>query len=293
VSSSHLCSELSEAAGEPIAGTASFARSWLVVEVPGNWPRDVSDGAGLPPEGREAVRHWLGRTPAARLLYVRRPRRASADGTLAFVVRADEDDTAVRRIDLASLAALGQIDLDSAGTPTSRPLVLVCGHGARDRCCALRGTAVYGALASAVDVEDVWVSSHQGGHRFAANVLVLPHGIQLGRLAVADAPEAVAEVLGGRVPLARYRGRTAYPPVVQAAERAVREATGLIALDDLRVLDLDGDRVSFQDRAGGRHAARVERGVGPIVPASCGVDPEPQPVLRAHVLRGEHHLRSR
>ena len=46
----------------------------------------------------------------------------------------------------------------------------------------LRGTAVFRALAGHVPEDDLWLSSHQGGHRFAANVLVLPSGMQLGRL---------------------------------------------------------------------------------------------------------------
>ncbi len=90
-------------------------------------------------------------------------------------------------------------------TSTSKPtasrraakLVLVCGHGSRDACCARLGTAVYGALDSRfLDVE-LWLSSHQGGHRFAANVLVLPTGIQLGRVDPENAVALTASALAG------------------------------------------------------------------------------------------------
>jgi hypothetical protein len=284
VTSSGLCCELSESAGEQIAATAPFARSWLVVEVPGTWPRDVSDGSGLEPAAREAVQSWLARTADSRLLLVRRPRRSPSGGRLAFVVCADEEERSIRRLELDSPDELARVDFERAGSVTGRPLVLVCGHGARDRCCALRGTAVYGALAAELAADDVWISSHQGGHRFAANVLLLPQGIQLGRISATEAAAVVGEALGGRVPLARYRGRAAYPPPVQAAERAVREATRLDALDDLRLTAVEGGRVSFRDRTGGEHVALVEHGIGPTVPASCGADPEPQPLLRARVL---------
>jgi hypothetical protein len=155
-------------------------------------------------------------------------------------------------------------------------LVLVCGHGTRDACCAQRGTAVYSALAQSLDPDLVWISSHQGGHRFAANILVLPHGIQLGRVSVADAPDVVGRALAGRIDLEHLRGRTAYAPAVQAADIAVREANALHDLDDLRLAGVEDGRVRFRDRSGREHVAIVEERVGAVVPASCGATPEPQ-----------------
>jgi len=257
-----------------------------VVEVPGTWPRDVADGAGLSPTAREAVQGWLLRTPAPRVLFVRRPRRAGGNNQLlVHLVRADDDAAMVRRLVLAEHEELACIDLDVAGEPTTEPLVLVCGHGTRDGCCALRGTAVYSTLTRELGPDCVWISSHQGGHRFAANVVVLPHGVQLGRVPANEAAAAVAEVLAGRVPPFVYRGRTAYPPAAQAAESAVRAASGLDRIDDLRLVGSEADRVSFRDGHGHEHVALVERRAGAVVPASCGAEPEPQPVLAARVLR--------
>ena len=108
------------------------------------------------------------------------------------------------------------------------PLVLVCGHGTRDACCALRGTAVYAALAPITSATDeLWISSHQGGHRFAANVLVLPAGIQLGRVTPESAPHVVARALAGRIELEHYRGRIAYSGArAGGGARGPREAEG-------------------------------------------------------------------
>jgi hypothetical protein len=278
------CSELSELAGEPLGATATTAENWLLVEVPGTWSRDVSDGTGLPESSRAAVRAWLDQTPSSRLLYVRRPGRARGAPQLAFVVRAEEDAREVRRIELDRPERLGARDLARAGEVVDKQLVLVCGHGTRDACCALRGTAVSGALAPYLAPDELWISSHQGGHRFAANVLVLPAGVQLGRVSSEDAPRVVAQALAGRVALDRYRGRTVYPPDVQAAERAVREAEGLEAVADLRVAGVDGDRVRFRSRDGREHLAAVEQVVGPAVPASCGADPSPQAVFSARIV---------
>jgi hypothetical protein len=283
VSTQPRCADLSELAGESLDATATTTRSWLLVEVPGTWPRDVSGGEGLPDALRRSVQLWLERTPSSRLLFIRRPGGSPNGEGLAFVVTGAETLPRIRRLELPQLQDLA--DLDRAGAvETSSQLVLVCGHGTRDPCCALRGTAVYGALASILGPEQVWMSSHQGGHRFAANVLVLPSGMQFGRVSAAEAPALVARALSGRIDLDRFRGRATYPPEVQAADIAVRRAVGLDGIDDLHLVRADGDTVRFRDPSGREHVTVVEQRSGPAVPASCGADPEPQTGFTAHIV---------
>jgi hypothetical protein len=276
------CAELSEHAGEALGATATTTRSWLLVEVPGTWPRDVADGESLPETARGAVQAWLGRTPSSRLLLIRRPGGEGGGGGLAFVVHAGETSPSVRRLAFAELGDL--VGSDATGEITTAPLVLVCGHGTRDACCALRGTVVYAALATQLDSGEVWISSHQGGHRFAANVLVLPAGIQLGRVRAAEAPDVVARALAGRIDLEHFRGRATHPPNVQAAEIAVRRASGLDGLDDVQLVETDGATVRFRDSSGREHVALVEQRAGPLVPASCGAAPEPQVEFTARLV---------
>ena len=276
------CADLSELAGEPLGATATTAENWLLVEVPGTWQRDVADGAGLPDAAAHTVRAWLDATPSSRLLFLRRPGRTRIGAGLAFVVHAGETEAGVRRFELESPAELADVDFARGGKQTSSPLVLVCGHGARDACCALRGTAVYGALADEFDEDQLWLSSHQGGHRFAANVLVLPAGVHLGRLVPSESADVVGRALAGRIELTRYRGRSIYPARVQAAELAVRRELGLDAIGDLELVD-DGETVRFRRPGGQEHAAIVEERVGPSVPASCGAEPEPQMGFSARV----------
>lgn len=283
MSSPERCADLSELAGEQLGATATTAENWLLVEVPGTWQRDVAAGAGLSDPAREAALAWLETTPSSRLLFLRRPGRTRRPGGLAFVVRAEETRAEVRRFSLGSPAQLADVDLERGGEPIATPLVLVCGHGARDACCALRGTSVYSALAARLAEDQLWLSSHQGGHRFAANVLVLPLGVQLGRVAPEDAEPIVARALSGRIDLAHYRGRSVYAARVQAAELAVRTARELAGVADLELVDTDGANVRFRDRTGTEHVAVVEERVGPTVPASCGADPEPQPGFDARV----------
>lgn len=269
------CSDASRAAVEPLAGTAVNATRWLLVEVPGSWPRDVSDAAALPAAARDAVSSWLARSAPSRLLFVRRPGR-SGSSRLVFAVRAEESVTEVRRYELESLDELAAVDLESGGGRVSTPLALVCGHGSRDRCCARLGTAIFAALAPVLGYEALWISSHQGGHRFAGNVLVLPAGIQLGRVDRDDAESVTAQALAGRIDLDRFRGRTCYEPRVQAADHALRVTLGLDELAALRLVRAEGSSVRFRTGDGVEHDVLVDEIEGPVVPASCGAEPEPQ-----------------
>jgi len=276
------CSEISRDAGESLAATATTAERWLLVEVPGSWPRDVSAEGALPPPAQHVVTAWLERTPSSRLHFIRRPGRAAA-GSLAFVIHAAESTTEVRRIELDHPGDIAGVDLERDGDVTAQQLVLVCGHGTRDACCALRGMAVYGALAASLDDDELWISSHQGGHRFAANVLVLPTGLQFGRIEPDEAAVVVARALAGEIELDRYRGRTCYAPATQAAEREVREMLELKRAADLRLAGIEGARVRFRRMDGAEYEVTVEETVGPSVPASCGVESQPQRAFSARI----------
>ena len=286
------CSDLSEAAGESLSASATTAVNWLLVEVPGAWPRDVAERGALAPESHETLAAWVEETPESRLLFIRRPGRTGGR-RLVFAVRASEGETQVRRIELDASAALAELDPKRDGEIVDRQLVVVCGHGTRDACCALRGGAVFGALASHVEPDDLWLSTHQGGHRFAANVLVLPSGLHLGRLDPENAVRVVRDALAGRIALEHYRGRTAYTQRQQAAERVVRESGGLVGVGDLSLVEDDGERVRFVDRDGQAHAAVPAATDGPSVPASCGAQPEPQRHVTAQLSRARPSARTR
>jgi hypothetical protein len=277
------CADLSEAAGECLAATAVTARAWLLVEVRGAWPRDVSDSGALPPAAEAAIGAWLAETPKSRLQFLRRPGRTRRT-RLAYVVRSEEGVKDVRRFELDDLEALSAVDLAGGGEPVDTSLVLVCAHGSRDRCCSLRGTAVFGALAGRLGEEELWISSHLGGHRFAANVVVLPAALQFGRVTPEEAPYVVARALGGRIELDRYRGRTSYDARAQAGERVVRSTAGLDGLDDLTLVAQENHRTRFRAWDGREWETAASETESPPVPASCGDDPAPQRAFAARVV---------
>jgi hypothetical protein len=266
VSKSFTCSESSLAAEEQLAGTATEASSWLLVEVRGAWGRDAVADSGL----SEAVTEALGAVPG-KVILVRRPDRRS--GVTLIRATADEYGGVAFRQELASIDELPAADPDR-GDPVEGQIVLVCAHGRRDACCARLGPPIFDALAAHLDPGRLWQASHLGGHRFAPNLLVLPAGVQLGRIPVGRVPELVTLLASRRIPLDLYRGRTIYPPSVQAAEIGVRSATGCDRLGDVRLVSDEQGLVTFST-PGGDVAVRVEERPGPDVSVSCGAEPEP------------------
>ena len=57
-----------------------------------------------------------------------------------------------------------------------------------------------------------------GGHRFAANLVILPHGLYYGPVGLAEATAAIGAYERGAVMPGRYRGRAGQPRPTQEAE---------------------------------------------------------------------------
>jgi hypothetical protein len=263
-----FCSAVSSASGEPLAATASRVDHWLLVEYRGAWPRRPLTANALSPELKEHLRAQVAALPHARLLFVKKPPRHAAPGLRAFVATSRPGEERLLELQLERPDDLLAVELPAVlagagrATPSEEPLWIVCTHGKRDRCCALHGRPLYDALGQATDAARVWQSSHVGGDRFAGNVVVLPHGLYYGRVEPADAAGLVAAHAGGRIELARYRGRSAWPFAVQAAEHELREAEGLTGIGDLEFVQTarrdDGTRrVRFRTPDRAVHELRV------------------------------------
>jgi len=259
-----------------LAGTAGRADRWLLLEHRPPWGKDGTDDSGLP----DALVSWF-RAIDSRVHLLRQPGRPEGP-PLAFAARTTEAGGSLVRLPIERLEDVVDADPVRDGIPVEGPLVMVCTHARRDVCCGTHGVPVYNALRRHVPRELLWRSSHQGGHRFAANVLALPEAVQLGRVL----PEAAGDVAGAlaerRIPLRFYRGRALHAPEVQAADAAVRTALGLDRLADVRLVEHDGPHVVLATPNGPVEVTVVER-QGPMLPASCGKEAEPMHVLEAIV----------
>jgi hypothetical protein len=279
------CAEISLAAGEPLAGTAvANTDRWLVLEHAAPWgPLGVED-SGLPAAVVEQLAELGRRHPRMRVQLVRR--RDVSAGVKLYL--ADCTEPALFGLTLARVEDLLALDLDgwlrgevALGEREHEPLYLVCVHGKRDRCCALLGLPVYRALSEQVG-ERALETTHLGGHRFAATLMVLPYGACYGRVEPEHAPALVSASRRGEwFELAHARGRSSYGSEAQAAEIALRMQTGELALARYRFEGLERASDSFSVRftdAGESHVVQLKREAMPAMPTSC--DGEPKPVKR-------------
>jgi hypothetical protein len=106
-------------------------------------------------------------------------------------------------------------------------LILCCTHGKKDKCCAKFGYRTYRALAREARQQqspfEVWESSHLGGCRLAASVMVLPALRKYGRISEQDVAPLITQEASGRPYLPCYRGSGRLTPAQQCAEIAVLE----------------------------------------------------------------------
>ena len=270
------CSGASVLRDEPLAGTASTVRAFLLVENTGPWGVDALRDSRLP------AGVGPGLTAAAlaarvRVLMIRRhDRLRHQHGMRLFTAYADPsrprleagvvtDPRELLDLDLASLGRGGSAGL----TAVDDPLFCVCTHGKHDACCAERGRPVAQALAQG-HPEETWEVSHIGGDRFAGNLLVLPHGLYYGRLDPVNALAAAGAHRSGELDLDHLRGRSGYAMPVQFAEIALRRELaetreGALRLVSRRVVpDPAGDVTTVVfDVAGAAWEVRVRSAPGP------------------------------
>jgi hypothetical protein len=266
---SAFCAEVSLELAEPLAATASRVDNWLLVEYRGQWGHDALGASALPDEVKSHLRRLARELPRTKLLFVRRAERRHLPGLAVFWGTTPERGGELFHAHLDHPEDLLDFDPTGAGEPAGHPLLLVCTHGKHDRCCARLGRPLYDALREQVDDDWVWQCSHVGGDRFAGNLVCLPEGLYFGRVGPGDAWTVIDEYLAGRIDLERYRGRACYPFRIQAAERAVRDETGLRGIPDLELLSADPVRF----RAGGRvYDVEVSAEDGPLMHLTCSAE---------------------
>ncbi len=284
------CSRMWDDADLPAAGSASVARFWVALEQNGPWGHDAIASSHLP----EGLGPELGGAISAaggRLLLIRRPgrhddhdpsapRSCFIAGDLAgdpWLVEGEIDDPAdLLRVDWSTRIDAGA-DAVTEVLPlleeTRDAVLLVCANSKRDQCCAVRGRPV-AAHAAAARPGRVWECSHTGGHRFAPTAVLLPSGQTYARLTGPSAVDAYDAERRREVPaelntVQHNRGRSCLTPTDQAAEAAVRELTGDLALDAFVVTELSDTTCQVERRDGRTWRVELTRVTGPELKDSC------------------------
>jgi hypothetical protein len=288
------CATLSRALEEPLYGTASRVRGWVLLEQAGPWGSEAVLESRL---DRDLAGELFRAADAARLrlLLIRRPgRRGGApvdpagQPSACFVAHTSRRQRWLERRRLDDPAELLALDMAAVvagerpgfGEEAAEPVYLVCTNGRHDRCCATYGRPLALALAASHG-ELIWESSHVGGDRFAGNLVCLPGGHYFGHVGPDDAARVVALHRKATLDLDHYRGCCIDPPAVQAAEWFARRRTGLLGADDLELVG--------RDRPDGDLAAvRFRRPDGDVLRVVLRVAPSPDPrMLTCHSVRPE------
>ncbi len=238
------CSEAAREREDPLFASAPPARHWLLVEHPGPWGAQALTGGGFSDDVVDALDAFC-RAHDARFQLIRRTalRGAPTEAGGRFAVvdcRPAHESIRWGRVDAPEALPNALADLDASTEFSDEPVYLVCAHGRHDACCAVRGRPVAAALAGA-HANRTWETTHTGGDRFAANVVLLPHGLVLGRVAASEAVAVAERYEAGEVDPHLIRGRAGLAPPVQGAQHHARLVLGEHRVAALAPLDVRQD----------------------------------------------------
>ena len=244
-----FCSDLSLQAGEPLYGSAPQAQAYLLLEYTGAWGEKALEESTLPEPVKARLNELGAQVKGLKTLLIKSQPGQRQEALIRLYVSA----LSAQPPRLYAFWLMDYMDLLALNVPAilvgeamydaylhESPLYLVCANGRRDRCCARHGLPVYNGLTAAMGSTpepQVWQCTHVGGHRFAANLLCLPHGLMYGRVRAEEALSILEADRESRIFLPNLRGRVSDRPVVQAAEYYLRQRTGAYSIDDYRLLD--------------------------------------------------------
>ncbi|HHV22907.1 MAG TPA: sucrase ferredoxin [Propionibacterium sp.] len=281
------CSDDARARGDRFVGTAPPAKHWFLVEQAGGWGPNAWAGLDLADRDKGELEGTL-EDAGARLMLIRRPASEgrtstpAGDGTGRRWCVIQSLEGAERRVvwgsaaDADGLLAAARLFSDpgadvpgrdhtptggarEAGVPEGDEpdILLVCTHGRKDVCCAVRGRPL-AARAAELWPEATWECTHTGGDRFAGNLVVLPDGACYGGLDPEDVEAIVRAHVAGRVDPTQLRGPTGFSNQVQAAMVAAYGHFAPLAFDAVQPVASTGSAEAWQVRLEVRGVGTVE-----------------------------------
>lgn len=267
---------------EPLPGTAKPGSVYVLFEWPEAWPRDVMGDAALGEELTAKLAPML-EAHGATLLLIRHPTREGRHITdhHLYLVFADEAVAEVKHID--SPDELLELDLSGPGRNGAerreRPLLLICTHAKRDRCCAVKGRPLVNELHARHPFgpgnDVVWETSHIKGHRFAPTMLLMPWAYSFGRMNIEATDAMLADASEGLYFVPGNRGRGTLGPAEQVAELAVAAEVPGARYGQFEVAASDGGSALVTDTASGQvYEAQLEQRPVSGVVDSCGKPPK-------------------
>ncbi len=232
-----LCYESSLNADEEMFGTATRADVWVLVEYRGNWSGSAYKYSKIPKKVKSYINKELKGLKNSRLQLIKKHNNPDDDLRL-YIAVSDEINPRLYEFKFREYEDLTSLKfkkiLNSDERLSDEKIFILCTNGEYDTCCGKFGMPVYLDVAKGKYGSQMWEANHIGGHRFASTFVCLPHGIAYGRVREGKVAEnLINEYEMGRINLTSFRGRSCYPPQVQAAEYYLRKETGNIEISEL------------------------------------------------------------
>lgn len=219
-----FCADLSREQHDPLAGSAAHFERNLLISWPRNkWTRNLRHANDMPDSLAKTLDAIAADGRRVNLIH----RREQADESHQVFLMPERQRFVVPREVLETFLVAWQSGAPLTaweGARVAHDLLLCCTHGKKDKCCAKYGYQTYKQLAQTVAAHelpfDVWESSHLGGCRFAASLILLSPVRKYGRITPQQAlPFLQAEAQGRRF-LPGYRGDSQLTPAQQCAQLA-------------------------------------------------------------------------
>ncbi|WP_332303157.1 sucrase ferredoxin [Rhizobium sp. GR12] len=269
-----FCRDLCIERGEPVPGLGPSSRSYVLLHWPrGDWRVPRIESHGMPAALGEAIA-----AANAAGIHV-----ALVDGD---VIGFTHEGVTRNHVTPDQAAELLQ-DIARGGTIEGehdpRLTIVCCTDGKQDPCCARYGFATWKALRLAADPARFRIlqSTHLGGCRFAASLVVLPQRARYSRLEPNQVEEFLACLESGTPFLPAYRGNPALTAPEQMAEFAVlswarqRGASGEVLLANEQI-HADSQTIRYAATIGAHCATVVVKKVDFDVNTRCVTIFEPE-----------------
>jgi len=240
------CSDLAWEYGVPLVGTATRGDIWFLIEYSGRWGAKAFVESNIADDVKDYLLGLAHPDYEVRILLIKQTESRQREGITFFIGQTNDKEPCLYEYHLKSYSQILDLNLSPLGErkPIESdhirhdPLFLVCTNGIRDKCCAVYGPDVYESMKAEAG-EDVWQSSHIGGHNQAPIMLFFPYGVNYGHASPSEARRLVQAYQSGEVVLHHYRGRVCYEPHLQAAENFWRVQKGDLSLIGLRIDDVE------------------------------------------------------
>lgn len=212
-----FCRDLCLSRKEPLAGMGNAAKRYALLPWPrGDWRSPREDSVGMPSVLSYAI--GVANAEGIHVSLVSEPageqRRAlTCDGISIPFSEPEEAAQLLMRL------ARGEMP---DGERDDRITILCCADSKHDACCARHGFATWKALVAAADPQKFRIlqTTHLGGCRFAASIVVLPGRHRYGRIEPQQAAEFLRCLEAGVPFLPGHRGNPALSEVDQVLEHA-------------------------------------------------------------------------